>query len=546
MSVEIAGPSTFKELEVIVTERRVPENKLIVPGAKVTSNPDFMRGHGTYMRGDDLIASVAGTVEQVNKLVSVQPLKSRYNGEIGDVVIGRITEVQQKRWKVETNSRLNSTLLLSSVNLPGGELRRKSVEDERMMREYLKEGDLISAEVQKVQSDGQLSLHTRNLRYGKLSQGTLIKISPYLVKRRKSHFHTLPCGVTVIFGRNGYIWIAPVASEEQNMTGGYSQNLEEVVPMKIRSVIARVANCVNILAMHHIPLYDTTVVLAYDASLNYEVSLLLNRNDINYLKQSANSKEMSDGDIETSGGRMVVVESVTDFDEKLGLYMTEILKKAILERDTAKIALSGGSMPAMVAPLLARLKDIDWSKVRIFAADERMVPLSDIDSNTGAYTKILPSNIRRSFVPYGPVDNSIALAQCAKNYEEQIKHCSAETEEDWPVFDLLLLGIGPDGHTCSLFPGHPVLRENIRWVAEVEDSPKPPPRRITLTLPVINHARYVAFICTGGKKGKLIREIINGQNSTYPAAMVKPKSGNLCWFVDKEAFTAYGTSANCL
>ncbi|VDO30431.1 unnamed protein product, partial [Onchocerca flexuosa] len=211
-----------------------------------------------------------------------------YNGEIGDVVIGRITEVQQKRWKVETNSRLNSTLLLSSVNLPGGELRRKSVEDERMMREYLKEGDLISlkylidfrrcdfhyqAEVQKIHSDGQLSLHTRNLRYGKLSQGTLVKISPYLVKRRKSHFHTLPCGVSVIFGRNGYIWIAPVASEEQNMTGGYSQNLEEaclVVPMKIRSVIARVANCVNILAMYHIPLYDTTVVLAYDASLNSE------------------------------------------------------------------------------------------------------------------------------------------------------------------------------------------------------------------------------------------------------------------------------------
>lgn len=62
-----------------------------------------------------------------------------------------------------------------------------------------------------------------------LSQGTLLKISPYLVKRRKSHFHTLPCGVSVIFGRNGYIWIAPVASEEQNMTGGYSQNLEEVV-----------------------------------------------------------------------------------------------------------------------------------------------------------------------------------------------------------------------------------------------------------------------------------------------------------------------------
>jgi exosome complex component RRP4 len=84
------------------------------------------------------------------------------------VVVGRITEVQQKRWKVDTNSRLDSVLLLSSVNLPGGELRRRSAEDEHMMRQYLQEGDLISAEVQSVFSDGSLSLHTRSLKYGKV------------------------------------------------------------------------------------------------------------------------------------------------------------------------------------------------------------------------------------------------------------------------------------------------------------------------------------------------------------------------------------------
>lgn len=82
----------------------------------------FWRGHGTYNEGECLKSSVAGVQEQVNKLISIRPLKSRYNGEIGDVVVGRITEVQQKRWKVETNSRLDSVLLLSSVNLPGGEL----------------------------------------------------------------------------------------------------------------------------------------------------------------------------------------------------------------------------------------------------------------------------------------------------------------------------------------------------------------------------------------------------------------------------------------
>lgn len=81
------------------------------------------RGHGTYVDENEYLrASVAGVLEKVNKLVTVRPLKTRYQGEIGDVIIGRITEVQQSRWKVDTNSKLDSVLLLSSVNLPGGEL----------------------------------------------------------------------------------------------------------------------------------------------------------------------------------------------------------------------------------------------------------------------------------------------------------------------------------------------------------------------------------------------------------------------------------------
>lgn len=78
------------------------------------------RGHGTYVKDDEIKASVAGVMEKVNKLISIRPLKSRYVGEIGDVVVGRITDVQQKRWKVNTNSRLDSILFLAAVNLPGG------------------------------------------------------------------------------------------------------------------------------------------------------------------------------------------------------------------------------------------------------------------------------------------------------------------------------------------------------------------------------------------------------------------------------------------
>lgn len=82
----------------------------------------FSSGHGTSTVGDNLVSSVAGVLQKVNKLICVQPVRSRYVGEIGDVVVGRVVEVQQRRWKIETNSRLDSILQLSAVNLPGGEL----------------------------------------------------------------------------------------------------------------------------------------------------------------------------------------------------------------------------------------------------------------------------------------------------------------------------------------------------------------------------------------------------------------------------------------
>ncbi|XP_048245546.1 exosome complex component RRP4-like [Haliotis cracherodii] len=249
-------------------------NNLVTPGDVITTDTGFMRGHGTYMEDEKLHSSVAGVVERVNKLICVKPLKTRYNGEVGDVVIGRILEVCQRRWKVETHSKLDSVLMLSSVNLPGGELRRRSEEDEKLMRHYLKEGDLISAEVQNVMGDGCLSLHTRSLKYGKLSQGTLLQVSPSLVKRRKTHFHNLPCGASIILGNNGFIWISPTANEDSDDTGGYEQNLEPV-PRADREVIARLRNCVLALADHQMMLYDTSILYVYEASENHAISEML-------------------------------------------------------------------------------------------------------------------------------------------------------------------------------------------------------------------------------------------------------------------------------
>lgn len=278
MSVDARLPKRRKK---IASSVGIESKHIVSPGDVITEDTGYMRGHGTYIDGDKLIASVAGVVERVNKLICVRPFKTRYNGEVGDVVVGRITEVGQKRWKVETFSKLDSVLLLSSVNLPGGELRRRSAEDELMMRHFLAEGDLISAEVQSLYSDGSLSLHTRSLKYGKLREGTLVQVPPSLVKRCKTHFLNFPCGATVILGNNGYVWICPLEEEEPTLTDNQTERItaDERPPQNIqdtdRETIARLRNCVVTLADHGVTLFITSLQYAYDASLRHSVKELL-------------------------------------------------------------------------------------------------------------------------------------------------------------------------------------------------------------------------------------------------------------------------------
>lgn len=153
-------------------------------------------------------------------------------------------------------------------------MRRRSAEDEQMMRKFLQEGDLISAEVQNVYSDGSLSLHTRSLKYGKLSQGVLVKVFPSLIKRCKTHFHNL-CGASIILGNNGFIWIAPTVNTDVEGSGGFTQNLSEPIPQTDREVIVRLRNCILALAQCKMMLYDTSIQYAYDESLKYELDELL-------------------------------------------------------------------------------------------------------------------------------------------------------------------------------------------------------------------------------------------------------------------------------
>ncbi|KAF5389128.1 hypothetical protein D9757_004883 [Collybiopsis confluens] len=252
------------------------ETKLTWPGESLTSAQDYMRGHGTYVDNEQVIASVTGIVERVNKLITVRAARTRYNPEVGDLVVGRITEVQPRRWKVDANSRQDAILMLSSVNLPGGVQRRKLESDELQMRTFFEEGDLLVAEVQSFFGDGSMSLHTRSLSYGKLRNGQLATVPPILIRRLKSHFISLPCGVDLILGLNGYIWVNKhVKQNEREGEEGfdaeavYSSRNDEI-DESTRAAISRVTNLITVLVSHSIPLTDTILLDAYDWSLEQE------------------------------------------------------------------------------------------------------------------------------------------------------------------------------------------------------------------------------------------------------------------------------------
>lgn len=182
--------------------------KLVIPGEIITEeSKGYMAGWGTYSRDGNIIASVAGAVQTVDKLINIVLVNMPYKPEQGDVVIGRIISVDKKSWKVNINYSRDATLNLVNINLPHGEQRRRSEEDYNLMKNFFTENDLLSGEVLSLHNDGSVSLQTRNLKYGKLKNGLLIKVNTNLVKKMRIHFIELLNNIKCILGKNGYIWI---------------------------------------------------------------------------------------------------------------------------------------------------------------------------------------------------------------------------------------------------------------------------------------------------------------------------------------------------
>ncbi|KAJ2005064.1 suppressor of los1-1 [Coemansia thaxteri] len=225
--------------------------------------------------------------------------------------------------------------------------------------------------------------------------------------------------------------------------------------------------------------------------------------------------------------------STNEVAQGLDKLLAHLSSEAIARSGRFTVAFSGGSLPATVAKYVKHNSTIDFSKWFVFWADERCVDHSDSESNYRLVKEELLDHVPIPAKQVFAIDPTLLSnsAAAAAEYQSQM----VAVFDSVPVFDCILLGIGPDGHTCSLFPGHPQIEENDKWVVHIDDSPKPPPSRITLTLPVLNHARTVAFVATGAGKRGILREIIDDRNLALPASHVAPTNGSALWFVDHAA-----------
>jgi len=235
-----------------------------------------------------------------------------------------------------------------------------------------------------------------------------------------------------------------------------------------------------------------------------------------------------------------IVYSFSDtskLSDSLSEYILKAQRASVEKRGRFTVAISGGSLPKTLTALIAK-PGVKWDKWHVFYADERVVPLDHEDSNHKLAHDTLFSKVPIPPANVHPIDPALLddLEELADAYEKElIREFAQRDSARFPVFDLVLLGVGPDGHTASLFPAHELLSERERWVAYVEDSPKPPPRRVTLTLPVINHAARVAFVATGAGKARVLHDILDTPELGLPAARVRPAPGHLVWFVDDAA-----------
>ena len=212
-------------------------------------------------------------------------------------------------------------------------------------------------------------------------------------------------------------------------------------------------------------------------------------------------------------------------------------REAVRENGRFTVALTGGSSPVQLYTLLTQkpyVNQIPWEKLFVFWGDERWVPLTDDRSN---YKMALDTLLSKVPVPASQIfpmwSKEASPEEFAQQYENQLHQ---QFNNSTPQFDLILLGMGDDGHTASLFPGTSVLAEKEKWVQAYYLEPQQM-HRITLTAPIINQAKKILFLTYGEKKAHALYEVLEGERNptNYPSQLIQPQQGEAMWLVDDAA-----------
>jgi 6-phosphogluconolactonase len=241
--------------------------------------------------------------------------------------------------------------------------------------------------------------------------------------------------------------------------------------------------------------------------------------------------------VETQTANVLIFEDGEAVARAVAGRFVEVADECVRERGRFSVALSGGSTPRRIYELLSGAEfasRVAWSKVHVFFGDERSVPPDDAQSN---YRMARESLLSRVALPAENVHRMIGEGDAAANarlYEDELR--SFFGGDALPAFDLVMLGLGEDGHTASLFPGSPALEERSAWVVAnwIE---KLNAYRLTLTAPVINNASHVVFVVTGAGKAERLLEIVKGARDPrrLPAQLIRTARGTLDWYVDRAA-----------
>ena len=235
---------------------------------------------------------------------------------------------------------------------------------------------------------------------------------------------------------------------------------------------------------------------------------------------------------------IIIQESPEQVAEEVATLIEKIAIEAVKTRGKCSIALAGGTTPRVTYELLARTvadTEIPWNEIDIFIGDERDVPHDDVESNFGMIQRVLLDNVPVDWKKIHPMQADQAdLDKAADEYEQTIRECLDCDENEIPVFDIVLLGLGGDGHTASLFPDTLAIEEADRLVTP-NFVPVLGRNRMTLTLPLINSARNIMFVVTGEDKAHMVGRVFSKHDPDMPASRVSPKSGVLHLILDESA-----------